>query len=183
MLKIEVPGREFFNEKTGEFLTVRPQTLELEHSLLSISKWEAKWHKPYFGKEPKTEEEARDYILCMSLRPIQDPMIVSCLTQDNVTAIYSYINDPMTATVFSKRATDEKRRSSSKFTTSEEIYYSMFSYGIPIECQKWHINRLTTLLHIFSIREAPSKKKSKKDIRAEYAALNAKRRAASGSRG
>lgn len=183
MLKIEVPGHEFYNEKTGEFFTVHAQTLELEHSLLSISKWEAKWHKPYFGKEPKTEEEALDYLRCMSLRPVSDPMIFSCLTRENVTAIYAYINDPMTATTFSTRSVEGKRKNSSKFTTSEEIYYSMFSYGIPIECQKWHINRLTTLLHIFAIREAPPKKQSKKQILADYAALNAKRRAATGSRG
>ena len=183
MLEIEVPGRELFNEKTGEFYKVRSQTLELEHSLLSISKWEAKWHKPFYGRDPRTDEEAKDYILCMSIRPIQDELILSCLTQDNVNAIHEYMNDPMTATTFSKHSVDGKKRSSSKFTTSEEIYYSMFSYGIPIECQKWHINRLTTLLRICAIRETPPKKVSKKQTLADYAALNGRRRAAMGSKG
>ena len=183
MLRIEVPGGELYNEQTGEFIKVSPQTLELEHSLLSISKWESKWHKPYFGLEQKTEEEAIDYLKCMSLHPIKDPLIFTCLTQENVIAIRSYMNDPMTATTFSKRSLEVKHKKSAKFTTSEEIYYSMFSYGIPIECQKWHINRLTTLLHIFAIREAPPKKMSKKQTLAEYAALNAKRRAATGSKG
>ena len=101
MLRIVIPQSELFNEQTGEFISVKKQTLQLEHSLVSLSKWESKWHKPFLGKEDKTFDETIDYIRCMTLSQNIDPNIYMFLTQENIKEINDYIGDPMTATTFS----------------------------------------------------------------------------------
>ena len=181
MLIITVPEQELFNEKTEEFLTVPSSTLVLEHSLVSISKWESKWKKPFFGKQEKTPEEVTDYIRCMCITKNVAPDVFLFLGEENLQRIQAYISDPMTATTFSNRERGARRQ---RVITSELIYYWMISDGIPMDCEKWHINRLLTLIHVFDAEDNASKNKmSKKDIYSQNAALNAARRAKSKSRG
>ena len=173
MLTITIPETEEFNEATGEFVYTKAQTLQLEHSLVSISKWESKWCKPFLGKQEKTSEEVIDYIKCMTLNKNISDDVYNCLTQSNITAINEYIGAPMTATYFSN---NERGKRNSEQITSELIYYWMIALNIPFECQKWHINRLLTLIRVCNVKNAPPKKMSKREIISRNAALNAARR-------
>ena len=184
MLKITIPESEMFDEKVGEFIYVKEQTLQLEHSLLSLSKWESKWHKPFLGLEEKTMEETIDYIRCMTLTQNVDPNVYRVLSNENIKAINEYIKDPMTATWFSEDKTKSKgKKNSGEQITAELIYYWMITLNIPLECQKWHLNRLLTLIRVCNVKNQPSKKMSKKDTIARYAALNAARRTQFTSKG
>lgn len=173
MLRIVVPEGEMFNEETQEFITIKEQQLQLEHSLVSLSKWESKWHKPFLGKEEKSFEETIDYIRCMTLNPNVDPNTYLFLSKENIRKINDYIGDSMTATTFND--VNNKGRSR-EIITSELIYYWMVSFNIPFECQKWHINRLITLIRICNIKNQSPKKMSKGEIMSRNAALNAARR-------
>lgn len=180
MLHITVPKRELFNETTSEFITIPETTIALEHSLVSISKWESKWHKSFLSSTDKTTDELIDYIRCMTLTQNVNPNVFLCLTEDNVKDINNYLNNSMTATTFA----DSKTKTGKKqIVTSELIYYWMISAQIPFECQKWHINRLLTLIHVCSVNNAPQKKMSKNEIMSRNRALNAARRAKTNSRG
>lgn len=178
MLKIVVPATvigEKFNEETSEFIpvTTKQQTLQLEHSLVSISKWEAKWHKPFLLKEPKTIEESIDYVRCMTLTQNVDPNVYKALTPQLLAEVSAYIDAPMTATTFSERGNRPVNR---EIITSEIIYYWMVAYQIPFECQKWHLSRLLTLINVCNVKNAPQKKMSSREIMAQNRALNAARR-------
>lgn len=181
-LRITVPAREFFNEKTNEFVNVKEQTLVLEHSLVSISKWESIYCKSFLSRNKNDNlkpEELIDYIRCMTLTQNVDPEVYNSLSAENYDMITNYINAPMTATTFHGR--DEKQRP--HIITSEEIYYWMISLGIPFECQKWHLNRLLTLIRICNVKNSSEKKMSKTDILSSNRSLNAQRRAALKSKG
>lgn len=171
MLNIVVPDQEFFNEETQEFFTLKGQTLQLEHSLVSLSKWESKWNKPFLSKNEKTLKETIDYIRCMTITQNVKPYIYDMLTNENILDINKYIDSPMTATTFNVQNTPSR-----EIVTSEIIYYWMISLNIPLECQKWHLNRLLTLIRVCNLKNAPSKKMSKKEIMSRNAALNAARR-------
>lgn len=173
MLQIIIPTTELFDEQTNEFVVVKGQKLQLEHSLVSISKWESKWNKVFLDKQPKTVEETIDYIKCMTLTPNVSPLVYKCVTNANIQEINKYIEAPMTATYFSE---NQKGRGSREKVTSELIYYWMIALQIPFECQKWHLNRLLTLIRICNIKNAPPKKMSKRQIMSRNAALNAARR-------
>lgn len=186
MLTIVVPGNEFWNDKTEQFEYTDDTTLMLEHSLIAISKWEAKWHKPFIGKtkqDTKTDEETLDYIKCMTLNKNVDPKVYLALTDENIDDIQRYIRDPMTAT----KINDGKGKSSKQFITSELIYYWMIAYNIPKECEKWHIERLLTLIRICNVESNKHNKKNNKvnerTTLDKMAALNEKRRAELNSRG
>ena len=179
-LTITVPERDFYDPKANRFITVKQQRLVMEHSLLSLAKWEMKWHKPYLSREPKSEEENFDYIRCMCLTEPSDPNVFYALSQDNIKSIADYISNPMTATTFHNR----DKRPSREIITNELIYFWMTSFNIPFDpCQKWHLNRLMTLIEVASIKNQPSKKMSKRDILSQNAALNAARRAKYGTLG
>lgn len=173
MLQIEIKSTEIWDESNQMFINVEGQTLKLEHSLISISKWESKWHKSFLHSNEKTDEEILDYIKCMTLNNNVDPLVYRCLTVDNIAQINEYINDPMTATHFSKELNGKKNR---EIITSELIYYWMISLNIPVEFQKWHINRLITLIRVCEIKNNPPKKLGRGDIMRRNAALNAARR-------
>lgn len=179
MLAIVVPGREFWDEKKEEFIRTKETTLYLEHSLLSISKWEAKWHISFIEDE-KTNEQLLDYIPCMSLKGDIDPMVLMALTRDNMREIDAYLENPMTATTVK----DPKRppRSRQK-VTSELIYYYMIQFGIPFEFEKWHFNRLITLIRVCSAEKAPGKKMTAQEQAKYYRELNNARRAKYHTRG
>lgn len=180
MLEITIPAIEMFNEETQEFLPFKEQTLQLEHSLVSLSKWESKWCKPFLSKDEKTQEEVLDYIKCMTKTKNVDPYVYNRLTRSNIEAINKYIEAPMTATVFY----DNKRQGANKEqVTSELIYYWMISLNIPMECQKWHLNRLLTLIRVCNVKNTPPKKTSKRELASRYAALNAARRKQLGTNG
>lgn len=180
MLKIEVPEREAFNPETNEFFTIKGQTLTLEHSLVSLSKWESKWETSFLSATQMTREQTIDYIRCMTITPNVDPSVYYCLTEENISQVYEYIAKPMTATTFSKR---EQKSKSRQIMTAELIYYAMIAYQVPFECQKWHLNRLLTLLHVCEIKNQPQKKMSKKDLASQNRSLNAARRARLNSKG
>lgn len=180
MLIITVPAVEMFNEKTNEFFTLKEQTLQLEHSLVSLSKWESKWCKPFLSKNNKTMEETIDYIKCMTITQNVKEDVYERLSRSNIEKINEYIDAPMTATTFH----DDSQKGRGKETiTSELIYYWMISLNIPMECQKWHLNRLLTLIRVCNVKNSPPKKMSKGDIMRRNAALNAARRKQLNSKG
>lgn len=173
MLDIIIPSTELWDERNEKFVYTKSYTLRLEHSLVSLSKWESKWMKPFLSKHEKTFEETIDYIKCMTLTQNVDPDAYNHLSDANIKQINEYIECPMTATTFLK---EKSGGSNGEQTTSELIYYWMIALNIPFECQKWHLNRLLTLIKVCSIKNQPSKKMSKNDIRSRNAALNAARR-------
>ena len=173
MLQIVIPGQEFWDEQKQEFINTKEQVLQLEHSLISLSKWESKWCKVFLSKQEKTQEETIDYIKCMTITPNVDPEVYNHLTRENIKEIEDYIAAPMTATYFSL---DNAGKSSREQVTSELIYYWMIALNIPFECQKWHLNRLLTLIKVCNIKNQPPKKMSKREIMSRNAALNAARR-------
>ena len=174
MLLIEIPiNPEGWDEVKEEFVPTEVKTLSLEHSLVSLSKWESKWNKPFLGKDEKTFEETLDYIKCMTLTKNVDPSVYEHLTSENIKQINEYIGAKMTATTFSQEPGGKKN---SEIITSELIYYWMIALQIPFECQKWHLNRLLTLIRVCNIKNQPPKKMSRREIMSRNAALNAARR-------
>lgn len=181
MLQIMIPAVEQWDEKKNEFVYSKSQVISLEHSLVSISKWESKWCKPFLSKNIKTTEETIDYIKCMTLTQNVDPDVYNRLSKENVAQINKYIEAPMTATWFS----EENNRSSPNCEqiTAELIYYWMIALNIPFECQKWHLNRLLTLIRVCNVKNQPPKKMSKRQLLNRNAALNALRRKQASSKG
>lgn len=180
MLQIKIPAREGWDSKKEEFVNIsEEQTLQLEHSLVSISKWESKWCKPFLSKQEKTYEETLDYIRCMTITQNVKEDVYNHLTKENIDSINEYISAPMTATTF----TDKQAGISRETITSELVYYWMITLNIPMECQKWHINRLLTLIRVCNIKNTPPKKMNKRDIASRYASLNAARRKQFNTRG
>lgn len=179
MLQIEIPGSEYYDESKGVFVDTKPTKLVLEHSLYSMSKWESEWKKPFLSKEDKTVEETIDYIRKMTIAKGVDPSVYYNLTNSDIDRINNYILDPMTATTFRELLTPPNR----EIITSELIYYWMTVFNIPFECQKWHLNRLLTLVKVCNIKSQPAKKMSKGEILKQQRALNQKRRSQTGSRG
>lgn len=185
MLKITIPGAELWDEIKHEFRDAQPVDICIEHSLVAISKWESKWHKPFLAKDYKmTREELESYVKCMTITQNVADEAYHRLTSKNLEDIKAYIEDPMTATWFSKNAggTGGGRRSRETIT-SELIYYWMIDCGVPMECQKWHINRLLTLIRICNIKAQNGKKMSRKDAASQHALLNEARRKRMGSSG
>lgn len=179
MLVLKVPEKEMYDSSKNLFTTYKETTLTLEHSLMSISKWESKWHKPYFGGQEKTLEEVKDYIRCMTISSIPDDLVYDRLSSENIQQIKEYILDPMTATTIN----DANKKKNREILTAEVIYYLMVAYNIPFECQKWHINKLLTLIKVCEIKNSPPRKMSKRDILSKNRELNAYRRSMLNSKG
>lgn len=174
MLYIKIPDSELYDEVSEEFINVKDITLRLEHSLVSISKWEAEWKKPFFKPGAvRTHEESKHYVQCMTLNQNVNPIVYDLLTAKDYSEINAYIDSDRTATWFS----DQTKSTSRDVITSELIYYWMVAHQIPWEAQKWHISRLLTLIRICNIKNAPEKKMSKREILSRNKALNAARRA------
>ena len=179
-LKIQI-SPEMWDEKNGVFVEPKYRILTLEHSLVSLSKWESKWCKPFLDeKRTMTTEESIDYIKCMTLTQNVPPDTYDHISQENVDEVSKYIGAPMTATWFSD---DKKGGRNKEIVTSELIYYWMIALNIPLDCQKWHLNRLMTLIRVCNIKNAPPKKMSKRATASKYAALNAARRQQYNSKG
>ena len=179
-ITIKIQGRDLYNPQTNQCITTKATTLPFEHSLISISKWAEKWHKHYLSTAEKSTEEAIDYLRCMCLTQNVDPNVFYALDQDSVRRLSDYIADPHTATTFHNR--DEKK--SREIITNELIYFWMTQLEIPFDpCQKWHLNRLLTLIRVASIKSQPPKKMGKREMLNQRAALNAQRRAKYNTRG
>lgn len=173
MLQITIPAREAWDEANACFVSTKEQTLRLEHSLVSLSKWESKWQKPFYSNKEKTLEETIDYIKCMTITQNVKPETYNFLTNENLQQIYDYIGQPMTATTFNMR---DKQTGSREIITAELIYYWMITAQIPFECEKWHLNKLITLIRVCSIKSQPPKKMSRRELMSRNHAINAARR-------
>ena len=173
MLDIIVPASERFDERKMEFVYCKEQKLTLEHSLIAVSKWESKFEKPFLSSE-KNSYEILEYIRCMTLTQNVKPEVYLNLTEENIKDIEAYISAPMTATTFKKI---ERKSGRNEIITAELIYYWMIAFNIPVEFQKWHLNRLLTLIEVCARKNEPPKKMSKRDISAQHRAINAANRA------
>ena len=172
MLELIIPAYELFNEETQEFINKPERILKLEHSLVSISKWEAKWNKPFLSNKKKTFDEVVDYIKCMTINQGIPDSAYLYLTEEQYAEINRYIVAPMTATTIQ----EEQGEKSREIITSEIIYYYMIACNIPMECQHWHLNRLMTLIKVCNIKNQPSKKRSMREVMQSNTALNAARK-------
>lgn len=178
MLPIVIPAREFFDEEQNKFVYTKNLEITLEHSLISISKWESRWHKPFLDENhEKTDEEFIDYVRCMALTKVPDEAFKN-LTERNKLEVNAYIHDPQTATWF---ADDKLPPPSTKIITNEVIYSWMIQYDIPFDpCQKWHLNHLLTLIRVCGLDNMPAKKMSPLEVMAQNKSLNKMRKAAMG---
>lgn len=172
MLTITIPKGEQFDDVNGVFIITNEQTLKLEHSLVSLAKWESKWHRPFLSTEAKTVNESIDYIRCMTLTQNVKPEAYNFITDENMRQVREYIEAPMTATIF----LEEKSKKNKEITTAELIYFWMISWSIPMDCQKWHLNRLLTLINVCNIKNQKPKKLSKSELNTRNRDLNAQRR-------
>lgn len=177
---INIPSQEIFIPP-DKFVYTKGATIKIEHSLVAIAKWESKWHVPFLDPNTeKTNEMMIDYIKCMTISQNVDPEVYNYIPSDVIQQINNYIDDPMTATWFKDI---NKGKANQEIITNELVYYWMIAQNIPMECAKWHFNRLMTLIRVCSEKNAPQKKMSRKEILSQNKALNAARRKASGSKG
>ncbi len=180
MLEITIPEQhyEFFDESKEEFLPpvdVKETKIQIEHSLISLKKWEQKWHKPFLSEDEKTYEEIIDYVRCMTLNHGIDPNVYNYIPKNVIEDIIEYIKEPMTATWF-KDDLSSSTRSSREAITAEIIYYWMIALSIPIEFEKWHLNQLFTLIKVVNIKNGKQTKMDPRTAAKERAALNKIRR-------
>lgn len=174
MLTITIPEGELFRDATQEFVTVPAQTIQMEHSLISISKWESMYHEPFLTIKQKTKAQTLDYFRCMCITSGVNPLVWSNITPEITKTIVAYMNDPMTATTIKRPEKGGPKRS--QVLTSELIYSYMAEFGIPFTCEKWHINRLLTLIRVCDAKQETPKKMSPKETMAQHRAINAARR-------
>lgn len=180
MLELEIGGGERFDEAEERFIPIPKKLVRLEHSLRSVSRWESKWKKPFLSQKSLTKEETVYYIYCMETTGQLKPSVFNNLTKQQLDVIDDYINDKMTATTINHRGPKPR---SNEIITSEVIYYWMIQAGIPPEYDKWHLNRLLTLIEVCSAKSGPKKKMPKSEALAQQRALNASRRAKLNSKG
>jgi hypothetical protein len=181
MLRIVVPGEEYFNNEKQEFYTLDDTTLELEHSLISLSKWESEFKQPFLGTDQRTPEQVAAYIKAMILTPDISDKIVSRMSKDNFEDINNYIDSRESATTFNE--IQERPRGRSEIITSELIYYWMVAFTIPFECETWHLNRLFNLIRICSIKNSKQKSMPKNELARRNRDLNEQRKAQLGTTG
>lgn len=180
MLRLIIPGGEFWDKINEKFLNLSEVELELEHSLVSVSKWESIYQKPFLAPGEKTREEVYGYLKAMVITPRVDLDVLYRCDQKSIDAIQEYIDSPQTATTFPLQP---ERRGPSEIITSELIYYWMAAGGIPFECQYWHLNRLLTLLRVASVKSGKPKKMSRQEIAQRNREENARRLAKFNTKG
>jgi len=180
MLTIRVGATPSFDDDKQEFVENGGFYLQLEHSLVSLSKWESEHEKPFLGKGEKSGDEVLDYVRCMVLTENPPEDFLQKLSKENLEAINAYIDRKMTATWFSEQPGAPKSR---EVITSELVYYWMTTYNIPFECQYWHLNRLFTLIRIATLKSGKPKKMSKTEVAKRNREINAQRKAQLGTKG
>jgi hypothetical protein len=181
MLKITIKATEGFDEATSTFVDIEPAVVvELEHSLLSLSKWESKFQKPFLSEAKKSKEELFGYLQAMVLTPDVDPDVLFRCSQEEIDEIQAYIDSPQSATTFGQMP---ERRGQGEVITSELIYYWMVQFSIPVEFEKWHLNRLFALIRIYNIKNSPQKKIPKHELAMRNRKINEERRKALGTKG
>ena len=182
MLDLLIPGEEYFNDATNEFVYTDEIHLVMEHSLVSLSKWESRWLKPFLGREDKTEEEILDYFKCMTLTKNVKPEVYTKISPKYQKIIWDYINGKHTATTFRE---DKSSKPNREIITAELIYYWMIANEIPLECEKWNLDRLLTLIRVCNIKNSGDKgpKMSPQELANRNRELNAQRRAKAHSKG
>ena len=179
-ITIKVPAAELWDPVKEQFVSIKEQTLLMEHSLLSVDKWESRWKKSYISSENKTPVEIIDYLKCMTITKNVDPYVYYAIPASELKRINNYIGDPMTATTFNDR---NEKRGRKEVITSEIIYWQMTQLNIPLEWEKRHLNKLLTLIRVAAIKSQTPQKMSKADIARQNKALNAARRKRTGSKG
>lgn len=182
MLRLVIPAVEQWDDAKQEFVSDDEVVLELEHTLVSLSKWEAIWEKPFLGSQEKTPEELLGYVQAMSKSPEIPPEVLARLTEKQVEEINTYITAKMSATWFNRSA-DGAPKNTRETITAELVYYWMIALNIPIEFQNWHLNRLFTLIEVCNQKNSPPKKTDRKTMVSERKRLNALRRAEANSTG
>jgi hypothetical protein len=188
MLVLDIPPSgivEYYDSVNNEFVSREPfqgAKIELEHSLYAISKWESKWKIPYISKEPKTEDQVKDYIKCMIITENIPDDAIDYLTDENYVAINNYLKNDCSATKINMNRQEGKSRYKGGMT-SDELYCSMVVAQIPFECQYWNLNRLLILLELVGNKNTPPKKMSKGDLMRRNSKLNAARKAKHHTRG
>jgi hypothetical protein len=178
MLTIIVQLAEGFDDEKQEFVDIETFQLDLEHSLVSLSKWESNFEKPFISSE-KTIEETLWYIRAMTLTPNVPPVVFEKLSQKHYETINEYINAKMTATWFS----DTHAKPSAEIITAEIIYYWFVALNIPFEVENWHLNRALTLVRVCNEKQTPAKKVSPKEAARQRRELNAARQKQYGTKG
>ena len=181
MLRITIPATELYDARKQEFVSTKEQTLQLEHSLVSLSKWESRWNKPFISRNDITYEETIDYIRCMTITQNVDPDVYNNLTKENIEQVNEYIGRSMTATTFVEDK--GKKGGNREIITAEIIYHWMIALQIPTEYRKWHLNSLLTLIRVCNEKSQPPKKMSQRDVLSRNAQLNAARRKKHNSKG
>lgn len=177
MLKLLIDSFDVWDDNSQEFITYDKKTICLEHSLLSVSKWESIYKKPFLNESEKSPQEVIDYFKCMLIDE-SDSVYLNNISDKDVQKIQEYIEDPMTASWVSGDTSRDR-----SVITSELIYYWMVSAQIPFETERWHLNRLLMLIRIFGEKTNPSRKKSRAQIIEEQRRLNNERRAKLGTNG
>lgn len=177
MYELKIPEMELWDENEEIIIPIKKQTIQLEHSLISLRKWESKYHRPFLNDNEKTKEEIIDYIRFMTLTKNVNPIVYEYIPINEFEKITEYIKDPYTATTFSKLQDDQNKGKKKEVITAEIIYWWMIALNIPIEFEKWHLNQLTTLVKVVNIKNSPKKKMDPKAAAMERARLNKERRA------
>lgn len=183
MLRLTIPKTELWNETTSTFEYTEEVVVDLEHSLVSLSKWESFYEKPFLNNLEMTDKETRFYIECMCLTPDVDTDTFRYLSSDNLNAVNQYIKKKHTATWFSDSATETKNTSNKSAITSEIIYYCMTTLNIPFETQYWNLNRLLTLIKVINLKNQPAEKLSKEEAAARAKEINARYRMNAANKG
>lgn len=180
MLRLIIGESEAYDEEKNEFFNVGGAVLDFEHSLLSLSKWESKYKKPFLSSGEKTSEETLGYLEAMLLTPGVDLDVLRTASLESFEKIRQYIESSESATIFGEMP---ERRGPGEVITSELIYYWLVAFNIPFECEKWHLNRLFALIRICNIKNSPPKKLSKSEAAQRNRDLNKKRREQLGTTG
>lgn len=184
-ITITTEPEEQYDEVSGKFLPggepIVIAVVEMEHSLASLSKWESIHQVPFLSSTDLSNEQVFDYLKCMVVSPNVDADVLYHCSQSNLDRIQTYINSSESATTFG--GIPEKRGGSREKVTAELIYYWMATFQIPIEAENWHLNRLLSLIKIFSVKNAKQPKRSTSEMAAERHRINAERRAKLGTSG
>lgn len=190
----DIPQQELFDNRSQTFITIPEQHipafhLQLRHSLMSIAKWESRWHDSFLAKETMDADELIDYVRCMTINTQKNQDVYKYLGKDDYDQILEYMQDPMSAIDLNAKRNKETKKGRKKRETAESVYYAMFNLGIPIECEKWHFNRLSALLDYCADNGTGGKAgtagrpKTQREMMELYHALNQKNRKKYNSKG